>query len=70
MCVCLVVADAGASSSRDGAQPNAGRGDDSSQRGPLAGLRVIDAGNFLAGPVVSLHLAALGAHPGGSQTIT
>ena len=28
---------------------------------PLQGIRVVDAGNFLAGPVVSLHLAALGA---------
>ena len=28
---------------------------------PLRGLRVLDCGNFLAGPIVSLHLAALGA---------
>ena len=29
--------------------------------GPLAGLTVLDCGNFLAGPIVSLHLSALGA---------
>ena len=29
--------------------------------GPLSGLRVLDCGNFLAGPVVSLHLGAMGA---------
>eukprot|EP01051_Picozoa_sp_SAG22_P007769 SAG22_NODE_559_length_9115_cov_4.969720_3_plen_435_part_00 len=28
---------------------------------PLAGLTVLDCGNFLAGPIVSLHLSALGA---------
>ena len=28
---------------------------------PLQGLRVLDCGNFLAGPLVSLHMAALGA---------
>ena len=28
---------------------------------PLAGLRVIDLGNFLAGPIVSMHLGAMGA---------
>eukprot|EP01044_Picomonas_judraskeda_P002542 COSAG03_NODE_185_length_10940_cov_3.045383_16_plen_118_part_00 len=29
--------------------------------GPLAGLTVLDCGNFLAGPIVSLHLSAMGA---------
>ena len=28
---------------------------------PLRGLKVLDLGNFLAGPVVGLHLAAMGA---------
>ena len=28
---------------------------------PLAGLRVLDLGNFLAGPIVSMHLGAMGA---------
>ena len=28
---------------------------------PLRGLRVLDLGNFLAGPVVSMHLGAMGA---------
>ena len=28
---------------------------------PLRGLKVLDLGNFLAGPVVSMHLAAMGA---------
>lgn len=30
-------------------------------RGPLVGLRVVDASNFLAAPTVSMHLADLGA---------
>ena len=30
-------------------------------RAPLRGLKVLDLGNFLAGPVVSMHLAAMGA---------
>ena len=41
-----------------------GGGDDddgSRRRGPLDGLRVLDCGNFLAGPVVSMHLSAMGA---------
>ena len=33
----------------------------SALRRPLAGLRVLDLGNFLAGPVVSMHLGAMGA---------
>ena len=28
---------------------------------PLRGLKVLDLGNFLAGPVVSMHLGAMGA---------
>ena len=28
---------------------------------PLRGLKVLDLGNFLAGPVVSVHLGAMGA---------
>eukprot|EP01043_Picozoa_sp_COSAG02_P073252 COSAG02_NODE_14162_length_1302_cov_7.312552_1_plen_207_part_00 len=37
------------------------RGDDGIGGGPLAGLTVLDCGNFLAGPIVSLHLSAMGA---------
>lgn len=40
--------------------PHADRGS-SGTGGPLSGLTVLDCGNFLAGPIVSLHLAAMGA---------
>ena len=36
-------------------------GGDGRGGGPLAGLTVLDCGNFLAGPIVSLHLSAMGA---------
>jgi crotonobetainyl-CoA:carnitine CoA-transferase CaiB-like acyl-CoA transferase len=42
-------------------------------KGPLAGLRVIDASNFLAAPTISMHLADMGAEviklerPGGGD---
>ena len=43
--------------------PEGGRGRDPrcNMARPLRGLKVLDLGNFLAGPVVSMHLGAMGA---------
>lgn len=59
--------DAGADNSRYGASvrsapPAAGANDQPSARGPLDGVRIVDAGVFVAGPFAMRLLADLGAH--------